>query len=158
MLRPGQVLYTYLHLAPDPEQTAALVEVGRDLRRLRDHHRRQRRPAAAGADERGGGAHVDPGRRAHLEKSKGGMGVLLGGVPGVAPGHVVILGGGVVGTHALQMRRRHGRRRHGARRSDVDGLRQLDLQFGDRSRRGSRRARRSSDSVLARPTWSSAAC
>ena len=50
-----------------------------------------------------------------LEKPHGGRGILLGGVPGVAPGKVVILGGGVVGTHAAMIARRHGRGRHGAR-------------------------------------------
>ena len=64
MLRAGQILYTYLHLAPDPEQTKALVAIRRGVHRLRDHHRRRRRLAAARADERSGGAHVDPGRRA----------------------------------------------------------------------------------------------
>jgi alanine dehydrogenase len=68
---------------------------------------------------------------AHLEKSKGGMGVLLGGVPGVLSAHVVILGAGVVGTHALQMAVGMGARVTVIDRN-VDRLRQLDLVFGNR--------------------------
>ena len=68
---------------------------------------------------------------AHLEKSKGGMGVLLGGVPGVAPGHVVILGAGVVGTHALQCAVGAGARVT-VLDKNVDRLRLLDLVFGNR--------------------------
>jgi alanine dehydrogenase len=64
MLRPGQILYTYLHLAPDPEQTGA-GQVRCHLHRLRDHHRPWRRFALAGADERSGRAHGGAGRR-HL--------------------------------------------------------------------------------------------
>jgi alanine dehydrogenase len=68
---------------------------------------------------------------AHLEKSKGGMGVLLGGVPGVAPAHVVVLGGGVVGTNALQVAVGMGARVTVLDRN-IDRLRQLDLVFGNR--------------------------
>jgi len=68
---------------------------------------------------------------AHLEKSKGGMGILLGGVPGVPAGHVVILGAGVVGTHALQMAVGLGARVT-VLDKNVDRLRQLDLVFGNR--------------------------
>ena len=124
MLREGQVLYTYLHLAPDPEQTAALVKSG----------------AICIAYETITGANgglpllarmaIQAGA-AHLEKSKGGMGVLLGGVPGVAPAHVVILGAGVVGTHALQMAVGVGARVT-VLDKNVDRLRQLDLVFGNR--------------------------
>ena len=68
---------------------------------------------------------------AHLEKSKGGMGILLGGVPGVPAAHVVILGAGVVGTHALQMAVGMGAR-VSVLDKNVDRLRQLDLIFGNR--------------------------
>jgi len=68
---------------------------------------------------------------AHLEKSKGGMGVLLGGVPGVPAAHCVILGAGVVGTHALQMAVGMGARVTVLDKS-IDRLRQLDLIFGNR--------------------------
>ena len=73
-----------------------------DRHRLRNRHRPGWRLAAAGADERGRGPHVDRGRRARLEKAQGGR-ALLGGVPGVAPAKVVIIGAGVVGTNAMQM-------------------------------------------------------
>jgi alanine dehydrogenase len=68
---------------------------------------------------------------AHLEKSKGGMGVLLGGVPGVPAAHCVILGAGVVGTHALQMAVGLGARVTVLDKS-IERLRQLDLIFGNR--------------------------
>ena len=68
---------------------------------------------------------------AHLEKSKGGMGLLLGGVPGVPPAHVVIIGAGVVGTNALQMAVGLGARVTVFDRN-IDRLRQLDLVFGNR--------------------------
>jgi len=68
---------------------------------------------------------------AHLEKSKGGMGLLLGGVPGVAPGHVVIIGAGVVGTNALQMAVGTGARVT-VLDKNIDRLRQLDLVYGNR--------------------------
>jgi alanine dehydrogenase len=89
---------------------------------------------------------------AHLEKSKGGMGLLLGGVPGVPPAHVLILGAGVVGTNALQMAVGLGARVSVFDRN-VDRLRQLDLVFGNRietvysTAPGHRRAHR------CRPTW-----
>lgn len=131
MLREGQILYTYLHLAPDPEQTAALVKSkaiciayetvtgpGGGL------------PLLAPMSEVAGRMSIQAGA-AHLEKSKGGMGVLLGGVPGVAPAHVVIIGAGVVGTHALQMAVGLGARVTVLDKS-VDRLRQLDLVFGNR--------------------------
>lgn len=68
---------------------------------------------------------------AHLEKSKGGMGVLLGGVPGVSAAHVIIIGAGVVGTHALQVAVGMGARVR-VLDKNVDRLRQLDLVFGNR--------------------------
>jgi alanine dehydrogenase len=68
---------------------------------------------------------------AHLEKSKGGMGVLLGGVPGVAPAQVTILGAGVVGTHALQVAVGMGAQVH-VLDKNIDRLRALDLIFGNR--------------------------
>jgi alanine dehydrogenase len=68
---------------------------------------------------------------AHLEKSKGGMGLLLGGVPGVAPAHIVIIGAGVVGTNAMQMAVGTGARVTVLDKS-IDRLRQLDLVYGNR--------------------------
>lgn len=103
MLRAGQVLFTYLHLAPDPDQARDLMasgsvaiayetvtDAGGGLPLLR--------PMSAVA----GRMAVQAGAAA-LEKARGGRGVLLGGVPGVLPGKVLVLGGGVVGFNAAQM-------------------------------------------------------
>ena len=131
MLRPGQILYTYLHLAPDPTQTAALVQSGAvciAYETITGAHGGL--PLLAPMSEVAGRMAVQAGA-AHLEKSKGGMGVLLGGVPGVPGAHVVILGAGVVGTHALQMAVGMGARVTVIDRN-VDRLRQLDLVFGNR--------------------------
>jgi alanine dehydrogenase len=103
MLRPGQILYTYLHLAPDPEQTAALVKSGAICIAYETiTGAGGGLPLLAPMSEVAGRMAVQAGA-AHLEKSKGGMGILLGGVPGVAASHVVIIGAGMVGTNALQM-------------------------------------------------------
>jgi len=131
MLQPGQILYTYLHLAPDPEQTAALIKsgavciayetitgVGGGL------------PLLAPMSEVAGRMAIQAGAT-YLEKEHGGRGLLLGGVPGVAPAHVVIIGAGVVGTNALQMAVGLGARVTVFDKS-VDRLRQLDLVFGNR--------------------------
>ena len=131
MLRKGQILYTYLHLAPDPEQTAALVKSGAICIAYETiTGPGGGLPLLAPMSEVAGRMSIQAGA-AHLEKSKGGMGVLLGGVPGVAPAHVVIIGAGVVGTHALQMAVGMGARVTVLDKS-VDRLRQLDLVFGNR--------------------------
>jgi alanine dehydrogenase len=131
MLRPGQILYTYLHLAPDPEQTAALVKSGAVCIAYETiTGPGGGLPLLAPMSEVAGRMAVQAGA-AHLEKSKGGMGILLGGVPGVAAAHVVIIGAGVVGTHALQMAVGMGARVTVLDKS-VDRLRQLDLIFGSR--------------------------
>ena len=131
MLRPGQILYTYLHLAPDPEQTAALVKSGAVCIAYETiTGPGGGLPLLAPMSEVAGRMAIQAGA-AHLEKSKGGMGVLLGGVPGVPAGHVVILGAGVVGTHALQMAVGLGARVT-VLDKNVDRLRQLDLVFGNR--------------------------
>ena len=148
MLRPGQLLYTYLHLAPDPEQTAALVKSGavcvayETITGVSGGL-----PLLAPMSEVAGRMSIQAGA-AHLEKSKGGMGVLLGGVPGVAPGHVVILGAGVVGTHALQCAVGAGAR-VSVLDKNVDRLRQLDLVFGNRITTLYSNAQSVEDSVLA---------
>jgi alanine dehydrogenase len=102
-LRAGQILFTYLHLAPDPEQTKDLVASGAVCIAY------ETVTAAAGGlpllapmSEVAGRMSVQAGAH-YLEKPHGGRGILLGGVPGVAPGKVVILGGGVVGTHAAMI-------------------------------------------------------
>jgi len=131
MLREGQLLYTYLHLAPDPEQTAGLVKSGAVCVAYETvTGPGGGLPLLAPMSEVAGRMSVQAGA-AHLEKSKGGMGVLLGGVPGVAPAHVVILGAGVVGTHALQMAVGVGARVT-VLDKNVDRLRHLDLVFGGR--------------------------
>ena len=131
MLRPGQILYTYLHLAPDPAQAAALVSSGAVCIAYETiTGPGGGLPLLAPMSEVAGRMAVQAGA-AHLEKSKGGMGVLLGGVPGVPAAHVVILGAGVVGTHALQIAVGMGARVT-VLDKNVDRLRQLDLVFGNR--------------------------
>jgi len=131
MLREGQVLYTYLHLAPDPEQTAALVKSGAVCIAYETiTGAGGGLPLLAPMSEVAGRMSIQAGA-SHLEKSKGGMGLLLGGVPGVAPGHVVIIGAGVVGTNALQMAVGTGARVT-VLDKNVDRLRQLDLVYGNR--------------------------
>ncbi len=103
MLREGQLLFTYLHLAPDPEQTHDLLASGCTAIAYETV-----------TDPRGGLPLLAPmsevaGRLAPqvgawtLQKANGGRGVLMGGVPGVAPARVVVIGGGVVGTHAAKI-------------------------------------------------------
>ncbi len=102
-LKPGQILFTYLHLAPDPEQTRDLVRSGAtciayetvtsDAGGL---------PLLAPMSQVAGRLAIQAG--AHfLEKTHGGEGILLGGVPGVAPARVVVIGGGMVGRHAVEV-------------------------------------------------------
>jgi alanine dehydrogenase len=103
MLRKGQTLYTYLHLAPDPQQTKLLVESGATCiayETVTDV--KNGLPLLAPMSEVAGRMAVQAGAH-YLEKSHGGSGTLLGGVPGVAPGKVLIIGGGVVGTNAAKM-------------------------------------------------------
>ena len=131
MLRPGQILYTYLHLAPDPAQTAALVRSGAVCIAYETiTGPGGGLPLLAPMSEVAGRMAIQAGA-VYLEKSKGGMGVLLGGVPGVPAAHVVILGAGVVGTNALQMAVGLGARVT-VLDKNVDRLRQLDLVFGNR--------------------------
>ncbi|MFT6329554.1 MAG: alanine dehydrogenase [Bermanella sp.] len=103
MLRRGQTLYTYLHLAPDPVQTQLLVESGATCiayETVTDH--RGTLPLLAPMSEVAGRMSIQAGAH-YLEKASGGSGTLLGGVPGVAPGKVLIIGGGVVGLNAAKM-------------------------------------------------------
>jgi alanine dehydrogenase len=103
MLREGQILYTYLHLAPDPEQTKDLVMSGAICIAYETvTNARGGLPLLAPMSQVAGRMSVQSGAHS-LEKAQGGRGVLLGGVPGVAPAKVVILGGGVVGTNAAAM-------------------------------------------------------
>jgi alanine dehydrogenase len=131
MLRRGQVLFTYLHLAPDAPQTAALVESGAVCVAYETVTAPGGGlPLLTPMSEVAGRMSIQAGA-AHLEMSKGGMGVLLAGVPGVAPAHVVIIGAGVVGTNALQMAVGAGARVTVLDRN-LDRLRQLDLVYGNR--------------------------
>lgn len=103
MLRPDQILFTYLHLAPDPEQTKDLVESGAVCIAYETVTAPTGGlPLLAPMSEVAGRLSVQAGARC-LEKVHGGKGMLLGGVPGVDPAKVVILGGGVVGTHAAHI-------------------------------------------------------
>lgn len=102
-LREGQILYTYLHLAPDAEQTRLLAEAGVTAiayETVTDS--RGGLPLLAPMSEVAGRMSIQAGAH-HLEKAQGGSGTLLGGVPGVAPAQVLIIGGGVVGTNAAKM-------------------------------------------------------
>ncbi|MEW6595051.1 MAG: alanine dehydrogenase [Thermodesulfobacteriota bacterium] len=131
LLREGQILYTYLHLAPLPELTQVLLDakiigIAYETIELADGSLPLLTPMSqvAGRMAVQVGAHF-------LEKEQGGRGVLLGGVPGVAPGKVVILGSGTVATHAAQMALGLGAQvimlGRNARR-----LSELDLAFGGR--------------------------
>ena len=103
MLREGQILYTYLHLAPDPEQTADLVKSGVTAIAYETvTGEGGTLPLLKPMSQVAGRMSIQAGATA-LEKAHGGRGVLLGGVPGVMPGKVVIIGGGVVGFNAAQM-------------------------------------------------------
>ena len=103
MLREGQILYTYLHLAPDPEQTQGLIKSGSiaiAYETVTDNFGGL--PLLAPMSEVAGRMSIQAGAHA-LEMSQGGRGMLLGGVPGVAPAKVTVIGGGVVGTNAARM-------------------------------------------------------
>jgi alanine dehydrogenase len=103
MLRPGQLLYTYLHLAPDPEQTRGLVDAGVTAIAYETvTGKNGSLPLLKPMSQVAGRMSIQAGASA-LEKAHGGRGVLLGGVPGVLPGKVAIIGGGVVGFNAAQM-------------------------------------------------------
>ncbi|WP_170333170.1 alanine dehydrogenase [Ruegeria arenilitoris] len=103
MLREGQLLFTYLHLAPDPDQTHDLLESGCTAiayETVTDSSGGL--PLLAPMSEVAGRLAPQVGSWT-LQKANGGRGVLMGGVPGVGPAKVVVIGGGVVGTHAAQV-------------------------------------------------------
>ena len=103
MLRPGQILFTYLHLAPDAAQTKGLIDSGCvaiAYETVTDA--KGGLPLLAPMSEVAGRMSIQAGAHC-LEMEPGGRGVLLGGVPGVASGKVVVIGGGVVGTNAVRM-------------------------------------------------------
>lgn len=129
MLRHDQILFTYLHLAPDLPQTEELVASGAvciAYETVTDD--RGGLPLLAPMSEVAGRMSIQAGAMA-LEKSAGGRGMLLGGVPGVEPAKVVIIGGGMVGTNAAQMAVGMGADVVVLDRS-IDALRRLNVQFG----------------------------
>jgi len=130
-LRDGQILYTYLHLAPDPEQTKGLLGSGVTAiayETVTDD--RGGLPLLAPMSEVAGRLSIQAGATA-LQKANGGRGILLGGVPGVPPAKVAIIGGGVVGLHAAKMAAGLGADVAILDRS-IPRLRQLDDLFGGR--------------------------
>ncbi len=130
-LREGQVLFTYLHLAPDPEQARDLVASGAICIAYETVTSPSGGlPLLAPMSEVAGRLAVQAGARC-LEKSAGGMGMLLGGVPGVAPGRIVILGAGVVGTNSAQMAVGTGAQVVVIDKS-TDALRRIDAMFNGR--------------------------
>ena len=133
MLRPQQILFTYLHLAPDPLQTRLLVESGCTAiayETVSDMNGGL--PLLAPMSEVAGRMSIQAACHC-LEKAQHGAGVLLGGVPGVAPGRIVVIGGGVVGTHAARMAIGLGADVTVFDRS-IARLRQLDELFAARAR------------------------
>ena len=103
MLRKGQILFTYLHLAPDPEQTKDLLASGATCIAYETvTDRSGGLPLLAPMSEVAGRLAPQVGAWT-LQKANGGRGVLMGGVPGVGPARVVVIGGGVVGTHAARI-------------------------------------------------------
>ena len=129
MLREGQMLFTYLHLAADADQTRDLVDSGVTAiayETVTDSAGRL--PLLAPMSEVAGRMSIQAGAHC-LEKAQGGRGVLIGGVPGVPSGDVVILGGGVVGTNAARMAMGMEARVTVLDKS-VRRLAELDMQFG----------------------------
>lgn len=103
MLKPEQILFTYLHLAPDPQQTKLLVDSGAVCIAYETVTDKQGAlPLLAPMSEVAGRMSVQEGAHC-LEKAQGGNGMLLGGVPGVEPANVLVIGGGVVGLNAARM-------------------------------------------------------
>ena len=133
MLREDQILFTYLHLAPDPIQTKALLDSGATCIAYETvTSMNGALPLLAPMSEVAGRMSIQAAA-SHLEKTHGGLGVLMAGVPGVAPAKVVILGGGVVGRNALQIAVGMGAEVCIFDR-DIERLRQIDALYGNRVR------------------------
>lgn len=131
MLHEDQTLFTYLHLAPDPVQTDALIQSKAICIAYETVTSASGTlPLLAPMSEVAGRMSIQAGA-AHLEKSKGGSGLLLGGIPGVAPAKVLILGAGVVGRNALQIAVGMGAHVSIMDR-DLERLRQIDALYGNR--------------------------
>jgi len=131
MLRPGQLLFTYLHLAPDPEQTRGLCGAGVTAIAYETvEDARGRLPLLAPMSEVAGKIATQAGAFM-LEKPLGGRGILLGGVPGVAAANVMVIGGGVVGMNAAFIAIGMEADVFVFDRS-IDRLRELEVAFGGR--------------------------
>ncbi|ARE39575.1 Alanine dehydrogenase [Rhodovulum sp. P5] len=131
MLREGQVLFTYLHLAPDADQTRDLLNSGVTAIAYETVTDAQGGlPLLAPMSEVAGRLAAQMGAWA-LQKANGGRGTLMGGVPGVGPAEVVVIGGGVVGTHAARIAAGMGAHVTVLDRS-LPRLRYLDEVFGGR--------------------------
>lgn len=131
LLQEGQILFCYLHLAPDPTQTRNLIEkkvVGIAYETVTDAYGRL--PLLAPMSEIAGRISIQVGAT-HLQLNHGGRGVLLGGVPGVAPARVIVLGGGNAGTEAARMAIGCGADVTILDR-DLSRLKALDMHFGPR--------------------------
>lgn len=131
MLRENQILFTFLHLAPDPEQAQMLLDSGAvcvAYETVTDAYGGL--PLLAPMSEVAGRLSIQAAARC-LEKSSGGSGVLMGGVPGVAPANVLVIGGGVVGTNAARMAMGLGARVTIMDKS-LPRLKQIDDTFGGR--------------------------
>jgi alanine dehydrogenase len=129
MLRPGQLLFTYLHLAPDPDLTRGLCDSGATCvayETVEDAHGRL--PLLAPMSEIAGKIATQAGAFM-LEKPLGGRGILLGGVPGVAAANVMVIGGGVVGMNAAFVAIGMGADVFVYDKS-IDRLRELEVDFG----------------------------
>ena len=133
LLREDQVLFTYLHLAPDPEQTKAPIDskaVCIAYETVTSAHGTL--PLLAPMSEVAGRMAIQAAAT-HLERSRGGAGILLGGIPGVSPAEVVILGAGVVGRNSLQIALGMGAQVTIMDR-DLERLRKIDALYGNRVR------------------------
>jgi alanine dehydrogenase len=130
-LRPGQILFTYLHLAPDPKQAEDLVKSGAICIAYETVTAAGGGlPLLAPMSEVAGRMSVQAGAHS-LEKTQGGMGILLGGVTGVAPAKIVILGAGVVGSNAAQVAAGSGAQVVVLDRN-IDALRRIEARLGAR--------------------------
>ncbi|MCW0218476.1 MAG: alanine dehydrogenase, partial [Prosthecobacter sp.] len=128
-LREGQTLFTYLHLAPDPQQARLLKESGVTAIAYETVTQADGGlPLLTPMSQVAGRMSIQAGAHC-LEMAQGGSGILLGGVPGVAAGNVVVIGGGVVGTNAVRMAMGMEARVIVLDKS-LQRLRELDFQFG----------------------------
>ncbi len=131
LLREGQILFTYLHLAPDPEQAHLLQQSGCIAIAYETvTNRHGGLPLLAPSSEVAGRMAIQAGAHC-LEMMNKGSGILLGGVPGVPPAKVVVIGGGVLGTNAVRVAVGMGAQVVVIERS-LERLYQLDVQFGSR--------------------------